>query len=47
MVGAIAAGMMTLLLDRSGHGNDYGQTTTVSSLREVLDFVATFNNRKA
>ena len=38
IVGANAAGMMSVLIDRSGHGKNFGQARTISSLQDVLNF---------
>lgn len=39
VVGANNAGMVSVLIDRNGHGKNYGQTHTIKSLRDILRFV--------
>lgn len=36
VIGANSSGLISILIDRGGHGRDYGQQHTVRSLREVL-----------
>jgi FMN phosphatase YigB (HAD superfamily) len=37
VVGANSAGMISVIIDRNGHGRDWGQTYTVTSLRDILE----------
>jgi putative hydrolase of the HAD superfamily len=38
IVGANDAGILSVLIDRDGHGKNFGQIKTISSLQDVLNF---------